>query len=231
MEIYRMYIWSVTAQTSEPFLRVVIVVESLSHKDVTNGGLTGIDALIVWSSAPNVCRTVDTPRYVERQAVAEHYAREEWGQQTLRPEVAWNQCGDDGVNEHKKLFVVFSLEPDYRVSHQVTHIYVLSLGFYFGMLFDQKPSNVREKEASLSVVRIGICFGVFVMNAMVATPLVYVVLEGHDVEECEDHTQMELGFVCPMRPKTMCARLQSQGLKLSLTNWSVGLQGLVVSIL
>ena len=58
-----------------------------------------------------------------------------------------------------------------------------------------------EKEASPGIVGIGICFSVLVVNPMVATPLVYVVLEGHDMEEGQDYTQLYLSFVCPVRPK------------------------------
>lgn len=38
------------------------------------------------------------------------------------------------------------------------------------MFPNQQPSDVSEEEAAAGVVRIGVCFTVLVMNAMVSSP-------------------------------------------------------------
>lgn len=44
------------------------------------------------------------------------------------------------------------------------------------MFPNEQPAQVREEEATVGVVRIGISVGVFVMYTMIATPLVDVAL-------------------------------------------------------
>jgi hypothetical protein len=51
------------------------------------------------------------------------------------------------------------------------------------VLFAHKPSHVREEEAAVGVVGVGVGVRVLVVEAMVATPLVYVVLNGRRLQE------------------------------------------------
>ena len=68
------------------------------------------------------------------------------------------------------------LEHNYRISFQVRHVNSLPLLFHHRMFPHQQPSNVREKEASVYIVRVRICVRIFVMQAMIPTPSVQRVL-------------------------------------------------------
>ena len=164
-----------------------------------------IDVLVVGLTAPHVGGAVDEPGQVQSEAVPEHNAHKKGVPQTLRPEKVGNGCRNCAPNQQKQRNVVFPLKPDHRVGHQVAQVYVLSLFLDSRVLFDQEPTNMREEETSPGVVGVGICLSVLVMYPMVATPLVDVVLEGHDVEEGKDYTQLYLGFICPVRPKPVCS--------------------------
>lgn len=71
------------------------------------------------------------------------------------------------------------------------------------MLLAQQPADVREEETTRGVVGIGVSLRVFVVDAMVASPMVGGILEGNRVEDDQNHSQGPLGLVGAMRPQTM----------------------------
>lgn len=62
-----------------------------------------------------------------------------------------------------------------------------------------------EEEAALGVVGIGVSLAVFVVNSVVAAPLVDGVLEGHGLETGEEDAKGHLGPVAAVRPETVGA--------------------------
>lgn len=102
------------------------------------------------------------------------------------------------------------LEHQDGIGTQIGSINTLSLGLDLWMLLAQQPANVREEEATSSVVWISIGFRVLVMYTMIARPMVGGILEGDCIENNQNHTQWPLGLVRAMGPQTMCASRNTQ---------------------
>lgn len=73
------------------------------------------------------------------------------------------------------------LEHDERVSFQVRHVDELALGDDVGMFAAHEPSDVREEEAPLRVVRVAVRVAVAMVLAMVSNPDVQAVLRKHHI--------------------------------------------------
>ena len=129
--------------------------------------------------------TINTPRYIQGERVSDHNAREEGIPHALTPTRVGNVCGKQTPYEYNEWYVEPALEFDQWVFFQITHVDGLSLFDDVGMFSAQKPTDVREEEAPFGVVWVGIRLRELVMDAMVATPLVYVVFQGQDVHECQ----------------------------------------------
>lgn len=172
--------------------------ESFTHQKVADRRLPGLNMLVVRSRPPHVGGAVDQPGQVEGHAVAEHDANEKGIPQTLTPEEVRNHCGKGAPNKEQKRNVIFPLEPDHWVCHQVTHVNCFALFLDIRVLLHQKPPNMREKEAPFGVVRVGVGFGEFVVHSVVPTPLVNVILERHYVEKSQNDSEGKLGFVSSM---------------------------------
>lgn len=60
------------------------------------------------------------------------------------------------------------LESDNGISIQIGNVQLLSLFDDVGMFSTQKPSHMREKETTFSVMWVGISFGEFVMDSVIS---------------------------------------------------------------
>lgn len=127
--------------------------------------------------------TVYKPRDVKCERVPQHNAREERVPKTFAPQVVRNVCGNQSPNECHEWYVEPALESDQWVLFEVTHVDSLSLLDDVRVFSAQKPTDVREEEPALSVVRVGVGLRVLVVHAMVATPLEDVVLEGQNMHK------------------------------------------------
>lgn len=78
---------------------------------------------------------------------------------------------------------LLALPDDHPVLLEVGHVHGATLDQHVAMLADHQPAHVREEEASLCVVRVGVGVRELVVHTMVAHPLVDVVLEGDRLEE------------------------------------------------
>lgn len=78
---------------------------------------------------------------------------------------------------------LLALPDDHPVLLEVGHVHGATLDQHVAMLADHQPAHVREEEASLRVVRVGVGVRELVVHTMVAHPLVDVVLEGDCLEE------------------------------------------------
>lgn len=63
------------------------------------------------------------------------------------------------------------------IGQDVAHIDSSALLQHFGMLLQHQPADVGEEEAAIGVVRIGIGLRVFVVDSVVADPVVKRVLK------------------------------------------------------
>lgn len=85
---------------------------------------------------------------------------------------------------HENLvFFLLSVEQKSRVVLQVAHVNFCAEFLHVGMLLDQQPADVREKEPALRVVRVGIGVCELVVHAVVSHPLDDVLLRRERLQE------------------------------------------------
>lgn len=72
---------------------------------------------------------------------------------------------------------LLSLEPDHRISQQVSDIQVSPLLDDISMLPNKQPPDVGEEEAPAGVVGVSVSLRVLVVDSMVPGPLEDVVLQ------------------------------------------------------
>lgn len=80
------------------------------------------DVLVIGSVSIHVGSTVDQPGDIERDGIAEDGGQEVGIPQTLSPDAPGHQCGDHEAHEHHGDLIVLSLEPDHRISQQVSEV-------------------------------------------------------------------------------------------------------------
>lgn len=84
---------------------------------------------------------------------------------------------------------------------QITHVDALPFGHYLGMRRQKEPCDMREKESTASIVRIGIRFRVFVVNAVIVSPCVCIALKNRKMEiwlkSTVLHLVCTLSLTCP----------------------------------
>jgi len=59
------------------------------------------------------------------------------------------------------------LEHHHRIRVQITQIDAFAFPGHLGVLAQQEPTDVTEEEAAVGVVRVGVCFRVLVVAAVV----------------------------------------------------------------
>jgi hypothetical protein len=78
------------------------------------------------------------------------------------------------------------LKHDVRIGFDVRHVYGFSIFDDFRMFSNAQPKNMREPEASISVVRISVGVRIFVVLSMVSDPLPETVLTTESEQEEEN---------------------------------------------
>lgn len=68
-----------------------------------------------------------------------------------------------------------------------------------------QPAHVGEEESADRVVRVGVRVGELVVDPMVADPFVYVILEGHRLEQHQKYAHRQTGVVGSVRPQSVSA--------------------------
>jgi len=134
--------------------------------------LRGVDVLVVGPAAPEVGGAVHQPRHVQCPTVPQHTCDEVGVPIALTPQDVGYDCGQHEAEDENELEIVFLLEAHEWVLKQVFAAHVSALFDDIGMFATQQPSAVREEEASVGVVGVGVRLAVLVVHPMVATPLV-----------------------------------------------------------
>lgn len=102
------------------------------------------------------------------------------------------------------------LPHDHRVGLQVPHVDRPALAGDVRVFAHHQPAHVREEEPAGRVVRVGVRVGELVVHAVVAHPLVDVVLERQRLEQGQQHAHRETGLVAPVRPQPVGADRYAQ---------------------
>lgn len=132
---------------------------------------------VVWFISPEVSCTVDKPGEVEREHVPGHGRYEECVPVCLTEQIVRNDGRQIEADERSQRDIPPTLEANYRILEKVRAVNGLSFAEHLGVLFAHQPTYVSKEEASVHVVRIGMCLRVFVMHAMIAGPFVEVILK------------------------------------------------------
>lgn len=113
-------------------------------------------------------------------------------------------------NKKLKLYVLWnseakipSLEHDNSIVVQITQVDLFSLRNDIRVLFNQQPSDVREEETVFGIVRVGIGFGVLMVNTMVPRPFKNIILCSDAVHHHQSKSQGPSCFERTMRPKSV----------------------------
>lgn len=97
------------------------------------------------------------------------------------------------------------LKHDVGICFQVTHVDFLAIFDHFWMLPTHQPADVREEEAAICIVRIGIRVRVLVMLAMVSNPDPEAILSGQGVHVKEEYFDSSIRLERSMGPESMGA--------------------------
>jgi len=183
---------------------VMVVVASFANGgDGRPSGFRWRDAHVIGFVSEAMGGRVDEPRRVKRPAVPEEACRvesDEWG---FSPAPNGHERRHNEATQKNQQEVVFSLESENGVAEQVREVQFRSLRLDLRVLSHQQPSHMREEEAAINVMRIGISVGPFVMASVISCPFNDVILESHALKEHEQDSGGQLGFIAFVGPKPM----------------------------
>jgi hypothetical protein len=158
-----------------------------------------------------MCCGIDEPGGVEIEAVSELSCKEPCCQEVLSPEEHGKGRREEEAAEEDEWEVVLFLEGDDRVSGEVREVETLALLNESRVLPAEEPAHVSKEKPTLGIMRIGMGLGVLVMNTVVPAPLPNAVLEGNGLEEGEEDSEGEAGFVRLVRPEPVTTRRHAHG--------------------
>lgn len=127
----------------------------------------------------------------------------QWAPQALVPVIARHQNRKGNREDCKQWVVVLSLPHDERVCFQVVHVDLNPFLHDIGMWCQNQPPNMREKESSFSVVRVGVSLAIFVVYTVVQSPGIYISLTGHSKQQHENQSQGPFRFETSVWPQSM----------------------------
>jgi len=124
---------------------------------------------------------VNAPREVKHNDVSEGSAHEKGGPEVFAPVASGNLCGQDKAHVKGRPWVALLLPVHEGIVQQIGEIH-LATGLYdSGVLFDKQPTNVGVEKSSGGVVRIRGGFRKFVVDSVIAGPMVDCSLVGDRV--------------------------------------------------
>uniref|UniRef100_T1DNK5 Uncharacterized protein n=1 Tax=Anopheles aquasalis TaxID=42839 RepID=T1DNK5_ANOAQ len=197
----------VVAQLSRlvvPREHMVIVVPSLAKRErCYRAVLRRRNALVIRLIAPLVGCAVHQPGYVQDEGPAEQRSDKPGVGPALVPEVHWRNRWQHETGDRHQNHVVFALETQDGIALQVGNVELLALGNNFRMLAAQQPADVREKEPTGGIMRIGIGFRVLVVHPVIAGPMQRTVLERDRVKHGQYDAEWQLRFVRTVSPQSV----------------------------
>jgi len=168
---------------------MVVVAAFTERGDGSPDGFHWRNAHVIGFVAESMSGRVDEPSGMKSEAVSEECRGVECNECALSPQSYRHKCGHQKAEEKDQWQVVALLEHQNWVGGQVAKVQFRAHLFYLGVLLHQQPAHVREEEAAVDVVRVGVGVSPFVMAAMVPRPFNYVVLESNAVHGDEKYPQ------------------------------------------
>ena len=122
---------------------------------------------------------VDQPSEVENNAVAKCAADKESIPEILTPAIACDLSRHDEAHVECEPWVKLLLENNERILQQVGKVHATTSLDNVGVLLHQEPSHVSIEESASSIVGVSISLTVFVVHAVIPSPMVNSSLVGN----------------------------------------------------
>lgn len=136
-------------------------------------------------------------------AISESSRNKECVPEVLTPKMTGDLSWHNKTHVEREPWVKFLLEGNKGIFQQVREVHVSSSLYNIGMLLNQQPTDMREKETTCSVVRVSLGLTKLVVNTVITSPMEDGSLIGNGVTQHKEETDDEGSFVRPMRPQTM----------------------------
>lgn len=118
-----------------------------------------------------VCCAIDKPSEVQHSNVSQSPTHKEGWPEALPPEMTSNLSGEHEAHVKSEKWIKLLLEHDSRVFVQVAEVQFFSGPDNLRVFLDVQPSHVGEEESAHGIVGVGVGFGVFMVDTVIAGPV------------------------------------------------------------
>jgi len=140
-------------------------------------------------------RRVHAPCEVEDGAVSKGACNEEAVPEFFSPIVRGNLCWENEAHVKGEPRVEFSLPIHERVGQEIREVHLATGLDNRWVLFHNQPTDMGVKEPTGCVVRVGLRLGEFVVDSVIASPVVNRSLIGDRVTHHQEESKDEVCFV------------------------------------
>jgi len=146
---------------------------------------------------------VDQPCEVQDNHIAQSTSHKKGVPKVFTPKVRGHLRRHDVAHVQSEPRIELLLKSHHWIFFQVGKVHGSSSCHDVRVLLDKEPPHVSEKESTCRVVRIRIGFGILVVHAVIASPMVNATLIGDAVAEHEKDTDGKCSFVTAVGPQAM----------------------------
>ena len=183
---------------------MVPVVPSFSNGTVGHIWIfTRVGHDIIGVIAIQVCCRVNKPCKVEDDTVTKGTGYKKGIPEVFSPKVLRHLCWPDITDVQGKPRVQFFLKGNTPIFGKIGKVHFTPRLVHSGVLLHQKPAHVGVEESSGSIVGISIRFAEFVVDAMIATPVVDTSLVGKTIAKHQEKSDRPGSLIGSVRPKTV----------------------------
>jgi len=162
--------------------------------------LGGVGENIVRVISVEMSGRVNAPGEVKDNDVSEGSAHEKGGPEVFAPVARGNLCGQDKAHVKGCPWVALLLPVHEGIGQQIGEVHLATGLNDSGVLFDNEPTDVGVEKSSGGVVRIRGGFRKFVVDSVVASPMVDSSLVRNRVAQHKNRSEDKVGLVRSVRP-------------------------------
>ena len=135
-----------------------------------------IYSLVIRPGSPHVRRTVDQPCKVQTANISEDNLCDKGQVQLLTPQIVRNHYGQNKAKCQFQGNKIFLMELYDRILQDIRHVNLTTTSQNLRVFVHHQPANMGKEKSAIRIVRIGIGLRVFMVNAMIANPVIQSVL-------------------------------------------------------
>lgn len=143
------------------------------------------------------------PCAVKNPYVSKSSSHEECVPEVFSPSVVSYLSWHDEAHVKRKPWVAFPLEANDDVLLQVGEIHFATCLDDIRVLLYEQPTHVSEEKSASSIVGISRSFRKFVVDSVIAGPVVDTALVGNRVDEHKAQSSNEVSFIRSVRPQSV----------------------------